>query len=275
MAYTISDSTQANTPQFSDRGGQGGGGRGGRGGYPKQVAFPGNCNSCDNAGHYVRDCPERNTYWDPHPAGTEYTATKANHKKGSKLDVTMYYLFVWNRLDYHHAIGKNAWQDTQGGASATGGHAAADTQGGASATGGHAAAVAYTISDSTQANTPQFSDRGGQGGGGRGGRGGYPKQVAFPGNCNSCDNAGHYVRDCPERNTYWDPHPAGTEYTATKANHKKGSKLDVTMYYLFVWNRLDYHHAIGHNAWQDTQGGASVTGGHAAADVADIRGGED
>ena len=37
----------------------------------------------------------------------------------------------------------------------------------------------------------------------------------------------------------------------------------------------DYHNSPGHDAWQDTQGGASGTGDHATAAVAAVEGGED
>ena len=91
-------------------------------------------------------------------------------------------------------------------------------------------AVADAMSDSTQA-TPPPPVRGGSGMGGRGGQGRNPKQVAVSGNCNRCGKADHYVRDCPERNMYWDTPPDGTEDTATMVNRKKGAKLDVTMSY--------------------------------------------
>ena len=83
------------------------------------------------------------------------------------------------------------------------------------------------------------------------------------------------MRDCTKRNKYWYPPTAGNEDTATKVNHKKGAKSDVTMYYCSVCKLWDYHNAPGHDVCQDTQGGASVTGGHAAAAVADVGGRED
>ena len=82
--------------------------------------------------------------------------------------------------------------------------------------------VASAISASIQDTPPP--PKVGIGRGGRGVRGGNPKQVSVPGNCNRCGKAGQYVQDCPERNTYWDPPPAGTEYAATKMHRKKGYK---------------------------------------------------
>ena len=95
--------------------------------------------------------------------------------------------------------------------------------------------VVAAMSSSTQATTSLpdgRGDRGGQGGGGMGDMYvlcGEPKQVTFPGNCYRCGKVGHYVWDCTYQNTYWDPPPFGTEDTATKVNHNKGSKLYVTM----------------------------------------------
>ena len=56
----MSTSTQA-TP-LPPKGGGHRGGRGGLCGHLKQDTVPGNCNRCVKEGHYVRDCPERNTY---------------------------------------------------------------------------------------------------------------------------------------------------------------------------------------------------------------------
>ena len=130
------------------------------------------------------------------------------------------------------------------------------------------------MSVSTQATPPPP----GQGGGGRGnmgGQGGSHKKVAFTGNFNRCGKAVHYVRDCPDRNTYWDQTPAGTEDTDTKVRCKKGDKSDITMSYCSVCKRWDYHNAPGHSACQATQVGASGTGSHAATSVAAVGGGED
>ena len=60
----------------------------------KQVEVPGNFNRCGKAGHYVRDFPKWNTYWDSHPSGTEDTSTKVHLKKGDKPDVTLSYCSV-------------------------------------------------------------------------------------------------------------------------------------------------------------------------------------
>ena len=62
------------------------------------------------------------------------------------------------------------------------------------------AAVDAAMSASTQANIPPPGGRGGMGGWGGGGRGSMggrgvdTKKVAFPGNCNCCGKAGHYVQ---------------------------------------------------------------------------------
>ena len=94
--------------------------------------------------------------------------------------------------------------------------------------------VAADMFASTQANPHPSGGRVCQGGGGRGYMGclgGDPEQVAFTGNCNRCSKVGHYVQYCPERNTYWDPPPDGTEDTTTKVHFNKGDKLDATIYY--------------------------------------------
>ena len=70
----------------------------------------------------------------------------------------------------------------------------------------------------------------------------------------------------------WDPPPADTEDTATKVHLNMGAKSDVTMSYCSVCKLWDYHNSPGHGAWQDTPGGASGTGVHAATNVG---GGED
>ena len=134
--------------------------------------------------------------------------------------------------------------------------------------------VASVMSASTQATTPPTACRK-SGRGGRGGWGGNTKQVAVPGNCYRCDKAGHYVRNCPKRNTHRYPPPDGNVDTSTKVHQKKGDKSDVTMSYCYVCNHWDYYNYPGHDAWQDTQGGDSGTGGHADAAVAAVGGGED
>ena len=106
--------------------------------------------------------------------------------------------------------------------------------------------VAVVLSASTQATPPPPKGEGGRGD--RGCRGGNPKQVAVPGNCNRCGKAGRYVQDCPERNTYWDPPPDGTEDSYIKVHRKKGDKLYVTMSYCSVSKRWDYHNAPDHDA---------------------------
>ena len=74
--------------------------------------------------------------------------------------------------------------------------------------------VAAAMYASTQAIPYPTGSRSGSRGG-RGGWGGNSKQVSVTGNCNCCGKSGNYVRDCPQRNTYWDPHHSGTEDTAT------------------------------------------------------------
>ena len=83
------------------------------------------------------------------------------------------------------------------------------------------------------------------------------------------------MRDCPERNTYWDPPPYGTEDAYTKVHRNKGAKLCVTMSYCSVNKRWDYHNAPDHDAWHATQDGAHGTGGHASTSVDAVGGGED
>ena len=105
--------------------------------------------------------------------------------------------------------------------------------------------VAYDMSASTQATPPQIV-WGGSARSIRGGRGENPKQVAVPSKFYRCGKAGHYVRYCPERNTYWDPPPDGTDDTSTKFHCKKGDKVGVTMSYCSVCNHWDYHNAPDH-----------------------------
>ena len=74
---------------------------------------------------------------------------------------------------------------------------------------------------------------------------------------------------------YWDPPPDGTEDTATNFHCNRGDKLDVTMSYCSVCKHWDDHHSPGHNACQDTQGGASDIGGHSDTAVDSVGVGED
>ena len=129
-------------------------------------------------------------------------------------------------------------------------------------------AVAYAIYASTQATTPP--PKGDNGRVDRGGLGGNSNYVAVPVNCNCCGKEGPYVWDCSKRNTYWDPPPAGTVDAATKVHCKKGDKSDVTMSYLSVCKRWDYHNAPCQNTWQAIQGGASGTDVHDASTVDDV-----